>query len=367
MATIQYLITSPMPQSGLTWTLTGGPFNWMATIPINNGSGDGSLTGMSVSITDGTHPVNNGTYTILSYNGSTATLASSTGSSLLGSSTITITAILWTVPAGVATCRVRGVGGGGGGGGSGGASKAHSNSSSPGAGGAASLLGEVWFGLFSSPSISPGTQIAVVPGQGGAGGGGGAGSVPNPGTNGSSGQDSTFGGAIISTGGQGGSAGSPNQTVASASNLVYAPGGVPSFNTITPLTTGIKPVYQGNPPGFGGYGTADTAFLSGGQGVICRAGGGSPYFHAGQNQGADNSPTLGGGGGGCSQWPNASTGSSGGFGGTGGTSPTAGNAGTSGAGGGGGGGVTSPSPAGSQSGVSGGAGGPGVIQILCEQ
>lgn len=365
MATIQYLITSPMPQSGLTWTLTGGPFNWMATIPINNGSGDGSLTGMSVSITDGTHPVNNGTYTILSYNGSTATLASSTGSSLLASSTITINSILWTVPAGVTSCRVRGVGGGGGGGGSGGAKSTSSPaSSSPGAGGAASLLGEVWFGLFSSPSITPGTQIAVIPGLGGAGGGGGSGSGPNPGTNGSPGADSTFGGTLISTGSQGGSAGFSSQTVLAESNLVYSPGGVPSFDAITPIGQGTKPVYQGNPPGFGGLGTADTAFLSGGQGVVCRAGGGSPYYHAGQNQGADNSPTLGGGGGGCSQWPNT-TGSTGGAGGTGGTSPVAGSAGTAGAGGGGGGGVTTPGS--NQSGVSGGPGGGGVIQILCEQ
>ena len=364
MSTIQYLVTAPMPQTGLTWTLAGGPLNWMASIPIDNGSGDGDLEGLSVSITDGTHPVNNGIYPIITYDGSSITVASTTGSTLLSSSTITINSILWTVPAGVTTCRVRGVGGGGGGGGSGGASNAHSNSSSPGAGGGASLLGEVWFGLFSSPQINPGTQIAIVPGLGGAGGGGGAGSGPNPGSNGSPGQDSTFGGAIISTGGQGGSAGVTNATTFAESNLVYSPGGVPSFNVITPIGEGTKPVYQGNPPGFGGLGTADTAFLSGGQGYICRAGGGNPYTHAGQNQGADNNPSLGGGGGGYSQWPNT-LGSSGGTGGVGGSSPTAGSAGTSGAGGGGGGAVASP--AGNQSGVSGGAGGGGVIQLIWDQ
>ena len=362
MSTIQYLITAPMPQQNLTWTLAGSAFNWMATIPINNGSGDGSLIGFSVSITDSSHPVNNGIYPIIAYDGSIATISSTTGSSLSGSSTITINSILWTVPAGVSTCRVRGVGGGGGGGGSGGANNLHyPYGGSPGAGGAASLLGEVWFGAFSAPSITPGTQIAIVPGQGGAGGGGGAGSGPNPGTNGSPGADSTFGGTIISTGSQGGSAGFASTITCAETNLVYSPGGVPSFNAITPIGAGTKPVFQGNPPGFGGLGTADTAFLSGGQGVICRAGGGSPYYHAGQNQGADNSPTLGGGGGGCSQWPSGF----GGLGGTGGTSPTPGGAGTAGGGGGGGGGVTTPGS--NQSGVSGGPGGGGVIQILCDQ
>jgi hypothetical protein len=361
MTTQSYLVTAPMPQQNLTWSLSGGALNWMATIPIDNGSGDGSLTGLSVSITDSSHPVNNGTYPIINFNGSTITITSATGSTLLPSTTITLNSILWTVPAGVTSCRVRGVGGGGGGGGSGAAAHAVSAPSSPGAGGAASLLGEVWFGIFSSPQINPGNQIAIVPGQMGAGGAGATTGIASPG---SSGQDSTFGGTIISTGGQGGSAGVDNNTVL-ADGPWYSPGGVPSFNAITPIVTGTKPVLQGNPPGFGGFGTSDTSMLSGTNGVVVRAGGGCPYYHAGQNQGSDDSPALGGGGGGCSQWPNVS-GSGGGSGGAAGALPSEGNNGTSGGGGGGGGAATEPG-SGTTDGVFGGSGGGGVVQVIWEQ
>lgn len=240
----------------------------------------------------------------------------------------------FTVPAGIKTILVEGIGAGTGGGGG------HATGGGGGGGAAGALI------QGRSLPVTPGQIIDVIVGQGGAGGAVGAnGGNPTVGT-------TKFGTILFLSGNGGGIAGGATSGGAGGqgSGQVYQSGGAgapgPGSGSGTQGVDSTAFMDFASPGASGGGG----AFSAGGAVTGGRGGRTTPLSQAGSG-GSSSTASTGAGGGGAAGWPMEAT--SGSQGGNGGNNGVAGGVSTSYGGGGGGGG----------SNAAGGAGGNGLIRI----